>query len=56
MIHDETIFWIYILYNIGSIIIEKTDGHEDIDSISFYKKLFCGYWILYYLAIKYDGD
>ena len=48
----ETLLWYYILYTIGSQVIDhipmENISHSENDLI---QRLFCGYWILYLISI-----
>lgn len=52
----ETIFWMNILYSIGSYIIEtaRSMQYDSIELDNTYDdpitRIFCGFWILYIIA------
>jgi hypothetical protein len=57
---SEIIFWINILYSIGSYMIETTRSMQCDDTIELDSKyddpitcIFCGFWILYTIGEQY---
>lgn len=62
---SEAVFWCNMLYAIGSHIIDTTQlvkkglSSESASKDTFddpLTKIFCGYWILYNIAIMTDSD
>ena len=49
---EEYLFWYYVLYIIGSYIINKSELREEDNIVTC---IFCGYWILYNIAIEMEN-
>jgi hypothetical protein len=59
MIFDHTLFWYYVLYIIGSYVIDENCSEVRSRTMQLNNnvidRIFCGYWILYTIDIEY-GD
>jgi len=52
---EEYVFWYYILYSIGSYIIHKSEKYSESEEDNIITCLFCGYWVLYNIAMEIEN-